>query len=623
MQLGRLGLTGVAATLLLLLPEVADAGRNVEIYPLSKVRRGQTGHGLTTMKGTTPERFEFEVIGVAKNFLPRMDIILVKSDDKKLAVTGFWQGMSGSPLFIDGKLVCAFSYGFRFNKVAIGGCTPIDYMKREGFKPLRQAEIGRPTRRAARQILTPTSVASLADWQKVAPGGRVASAGIGEARRPWLLSTPLPPAPARPASSAGGRDAPAVPLSMAGFSAPAFERAREVMASYPLEPMQAGGTGSPDDGPSAFTLGSSIAVQLIRGDMSAAATGTVSFVEGDGVLAFGHPMFQSGEMFAPVAAAEVHTVIPSAQSAFVMASPLRELGALVQDRQSCISADTGKKVRMVPVDLYIQASDGKTTEKGEFHVEVLNDKFFTGGLAGIVAGNAASLYLPDRDHVTARLESKVWVRGHEPLAFTDYLYSATGGGGVVDGARGLRALVPLLMNPFQPVEIERVEVRVDLSYDTNYGDIERLRLPVAELTPGKKTYVEVELSRFDGKRVVDRVPFFVPDDLAGSIVNLEVTAGDAASLDAAPPESFDDLMAALRKLLPGDVYAVTLYTANEGAAVSGRIVRDLPSSALDRLHTGAATTGVKSYKAIARSTSKASRVVNGKKTILVKVADKK
>src|SRR3954469_22129223 len=97
-----------------------------DTYPLDKVKRGQTGYGMTTMSGTKPERFTFEVVSVVHNFLPKQDIILVKSDDPKLAVTGFWQGMSGSPLYIDDKLACAFSYGFRFNKVAIGGFTPID-----------------------------------------------------------------------------------------------------------------------------------------------------------------------------------------------------------------------------------------------------------------------------------------------------------------------------------------------------------------------------------------------------------------------------------------------------------------------------------------------------------------
>src|SRR6185503_8679315 len=110
-----------------------------EVYPLAKVQRGQTGYGMTTFAGTTPERFTFEVVSVVKNFLPKQDIILVKSNDPKLAVTGFWQGMSGSPLYLDDKLVCAFSYGFRFNKIALGGCTPIDYMKKEGDTYRRRA----------------------------------------------------------------------------------------------------------------------------------------------------------------------------------------------------------------------------------------------------------------------------------------------------------------------------------------------------------------------------------------------------------------------------------------------------------------------------------------------------
>jgi hypothetical protein len=617
---------------------------SVETFPLAKVRRGQTGYGLTTMQGTTPERFEFEVIGVTRNFLPKMDIILVKSKDKKLEVTGFWQGMSGSPLFIDGKLACAFSYGFRFNKVAIGGCTPIEYMKREGFKAprnLHQQAVRKggtrgttpaARRASATRVVAPHAAASRDEWLRVAPGGKVGAAmeRMGPPRSPWLLSTPLPRMTRSTASatvggtaSEAGMTAAAVPMAMSGFSAPAFEQARQLMANYPIEPMQAGGTGDATSGPAEFTLGGAIAVQLVRGDMSAAATGTVSFLEGDGVLAFGHPLFQAGELYAPVAAAEIHTVIPSAMSAFIVASPLRELGTLVQDRQSTISADVGLQTRMIPVDIYIDAGDGPGREKGEFHVQVLDNRFFTAALAAIATTNAVSLYLPDRDHVTATLRSKVKVKGYEPLQFVDYLYSSGGAAGVVDGARGLRALVPLLMNPFAPVEVERVELRVDLRYDTNFGEIRAIRLPARELEAGEKSSVEVELRRYDGRAVIERVPFYVPSNLAGSIVRLEVSAGDAAALDAAPPESVGDLVAVLRKLLPGNVYAVTLFTADEGAAIDGKIIRDLPSSALDKLHAGSATPRVETYRAIARSTSKASRVINGKQSILVKIAEKK
>lgn len=635
MLLKRLWLASIVAGSVLALPAQA---KPPEIYPLEKVHRGQRGYGITTMQGTTPERFEFEVIGVNRNFLPKMDLILVKSDDPKLAVTGFWRGMSGSPLFIEGKLACAFSYGFRFNKVAIGGCTPLHYMQQEGFIPPRRTydqasgttiKGAQGTRRSARNTATgrmpaPQTVASLEDWLQVAPQRTVdsAMANLGRPRQPWLMRAPLPPAPARVVDDGGtGLMAAAVPLAMSGFSAPAFAVAKQLFGDYPVEPMRAGGTGSPDAGPTAFQLGGAIGVQLVRGDMSAAATGTVSYVEGNRVLGFGHPLFQAGELYAPVAAAEVHTVIPSAQSAFVIASPMRELGSLVQDRQSTIMADTRLETRMIPMDVYIETEGNGRTSSGEFHVEVVDNRFMTGSFAGVAAMSAVSHYLPDRDHATVYMESSVHVRGYAPLQFVDYLYAEDGAGSAIGSARGLRALVVLLNNPFAPVTIERVELRARIRYDANYGEIEELRLPGPELPPGKRTHVDVVMSTYDGKRVVERVPFDVPARLAGSIVKLEVLAGDGAPLDAAPPQDLDGLMATLRKLLPGNVFAVTLYSADEGVAIAGKLVRDLPASALDRLHPGSTTQRAGVYRAIASSVFPSRRVINGGQNQLVKIAD--
>src|SRR5436190_4495389 len=138
-----------------------------EIFPVSKVQPGQTGYGLTTYSGTKPERFTFEVVSVVKNFLPKQDIVLVKSDDPKLAVSGFWQGMSGSPLYIEDKLTCAFSYGFRFNKVALGGCTPIEYMKREGLDTIRRGRVTASKGNGPSIVQQPAS--TMADWRRLAP----------------------------------------------------------------------------------------------------------------------------------------------------------------------------------------------------------------------------------------------------------------------------------------------------------------------------------------------------------------------------------------------------------------------------------------------------------------------
>ncbi len=638
----------VAGFVVATLADNGGADKPPEIFPLEKVRRGQKGYGLTTFQGTKPERFEFEVVGVAKKLLPKMDIILVKSEDPKFNVTGFWRGMSGSPLFIDGKLACAYAYGWRFNKVALGGCTPIGYMVKEGFVPQRKVIDGMGTtrlkgkaksRRPANarlggtgKIKTPIAAATIKDWLRVAPERTVDSAlkQLGEPRKPWLMRAPLPPGP-QPAASSGrdedGLVAASVPLAMSGFSAGALDQAKALFGDYPLSPMRGGGSGNPHEGPSKFALGSSLSVLLARGDMSMAATGTVSYVDGARVLGFGHPLFQVGEFYAPVTAAEVHTVLPSQVHAFVMASPMRELGSLVQDRQSTIMADTRLETSMIPFDIYVDSQGvdsrgGKgSSSKGEFHVELLNSRFFTGSFAGMAAFSAISHYLPDRDHATVYMESTVHVKGHKPLSFVDYLYADDGVGSVIGSARGLRVLVPLLNNPFSPVEIERVELRAKIRYEVNFGTIDELRLARAELVPGKRAHVEVTMTTYDGKRIVQKVPFDVPKSLAGSIIRVQVSAGDSATLDAAPPKSLDDLMKALGKLLPGNVFAVTLLTANEGVAIDGKLVRDLPASAVDKLHPRSRTQRANLYRPLARSTYPSKRVINGSKAILVKVAD--
>lgn len=603
----------------------ASAQASPDTYPLEKVKRGQTGYGLTTMSGTKPERFTFEVVSVVRNFLPKMDIILVKSDDKKLAVTGFWQGMSGSPLYIEDKLVCAFSYGFRFNKVALGGCTPIEYMKKEGLATPRRAATIASKNGGPRIVRQPA--ATMADWQQLAPtvDPQAALDALGPARSNWLLSAPLPTPIDKPGESDDlGAMTASVPLSVSGFSAPAFAQLEKVFGGSNVTPMRAGGTGgvANETGPSKFVMGGSISVQLIRGDMSAAATGTVSYIDGNNVLAFGHPMFQTGETYAPVATATVHTVVPSAMSAFVLASPIKEIGSLTQDRQSMIAADTNLRTPSIPVSISISAGSGKHVEKGTFNVEVLDNKFLTAPITGAALMNAINYHLPDRDDVTARVESTVRIKGAQPIEFVDYLYANDGASSVMGAVRGLRVLVPLLMNPYAPVRIERVDIKVDLKFEANYGDIKEIRVPGSELVPGRRNKVQVVMATYDNKRILEEVPVDVPEHLAGAIVQLEVTAGDSAKLDAAPPVDLPSLLAAFRKLLPGNVWAVTINPADEGVALDGKLVRDLPATALDKLRPQSHTPRAQAYKPIHRTVSPASRVVNGTATLLVRVRAK-
>ena len=598
-----------------------------ETYPLSKVQRGQTGYGMTTFAGTTPERFTFEVVSVVRNFLPKQDIVLVKSSDPKVQTSGFWQGMSGSPLYIDDKLLCAFSYGFRFNKIALGGCTPIEYMKKDGDAYRRNAPVQAAGKPGQPRMVIPATSSSMADWKRLTPNVDVAEAmnALGPKHRSWLLSAPLPP-PLPKTSSVDGSEqtmVASVPLSISGFSAPAFSQLEKMFGDSSLVPVRAGAGGAPgkENVPSKFVMGGSIAVELIRGDMSAAAVGTVSYVDGEKVLAFGHPMFQTGETYAPVSTVYVHTVIPSAMSAFVMGSAVNEIGSLVQDRQSAIMADTGLRTPTIPVDISITTTSGKHVETGSFRVELMANKFLTPSLTGAALMNAINYYLPDRDDVTARVDSKVTVKGHEPIQFVDYMHANDGAGSVMGSVRGLRVLVPLMLNPFAPVQIERVEMKVDLRFEANFGEIKEIKIPAGDLVPGERNVLKVLMSTWDGKDIIEDVPVDVPASLAGNIVTLEVTSGDSAKLDAAPPVDLPSLMAAFRRLLPGNVWAVTLYPADEGVALDGKLVRDLPASAVDKLRPQTHTPRAQAYKPIARTVAAAKRVVEGSSTMLVRVRD--
>jgi hypothetical protein len=625
------------AAVLLTAASGAEAGP--ETYPLEKVRRGQTGYGFTTFKGGTPERFTFEVVSVLKNYMPKMDLVVVKSDDKKLERSGFWQGMSGSPLYLEDKLMCAFSYGWRFNKMSLGGCTPIQYMKQEGLETVRRfgpgavqtngngnGQNGGKSRTPTKRATTPTQKSSMVDWRRLTPTGDVAAA-LGPARQPWITQTPLPPAAkAKQIQLNSNPDetmAASVPLAAAGFSNESFAALESVFGGFNVDPIRAGGTAVGDDtAPTELKMGGSISVVLARGDMSLAATGTVSYIDGSKVLAFGHPMFQLGEIYAPVSTAYVHTVVPSGMMAFVVASPAKEVGSLVQDRQSMIMADTTLRDPMIPVDIFITAKNGSRTEKGEFHTQILENKFFTGALAGMMTMNAINYYYPDRDHVTAKIDSTVAIKGFGSLSFTDYLYANDGATSVVGGARALRAIGPLLMNPFAPVEISRVEVKVDMRFTADYADIKELRLPAQMLRPGKRTMVTVVMDTYGGGEITEDVAVDVPKELAGAVVNLEIQPGDAARVDAPPPTDVPSLLGVLRKMLPGNTWAATLSMVDEGISVDGKVVKDLPAAAHDRLHPGSRSQRVQSYRPIARTVTPAKRVLNGSASTMVRIADK-
>ena len=593
-------------------PPPSVPGRHTPVIPLSEVRAGMKGYGLTVFQGLKPERFDIRVIGVLHNFLPKQDIILIQSDDPRLLHSGIVAGMSGSPIYIEGRLAGALAYGWHFAKDPIAGVTPIESMMAELKRPLR-GKLATPFAEAANEPAhRPDRGRSLDDVIASREHDR-------DRNEPALLSrTPLPPRLLDGADPTLVRAS--VPLSLAGFGAGAFSELSRAFEAYHMVPLQAGG-GAPKDagGPSKFEDGGSIAVELVRGDVSAAATGTVTHVDGNKVLAFGHPMFNIGEIYLPIATAEVHTFLSALSSSFKMASPMKEIGTLLQDRQSCILGDTSQRAEMIPVNVTV---GGPGRPEQTFHAEVVRHRFLTPMLASSVIANAAQNSASDVADATITVRSSLNVRGYRPLELTDHVFSADGVSPRTLGASaGLRAIGDLLFNPFQPANLDSIDVHVDVDYKADVSELVGVSLSSDELEPGSRPSLQVTLRPYNGKEYTQSIPVDIPRALAGQTIKLVTSAGNLAKPDMATPESLSGLIENLRKSYPARSLVVSLETPDEGVTLRGSVIPDLPGSVIDTLRPGASTRRADTFKRASRVVVPMHGVVLGKQEITVRVRD--
>ncbi|HXU72512.1 MAG TPA: SpoIVB peptidase S55 domain-containing protein [Polyangia bacterium] len=587
--------------------------------PISEIRAGMKGYGLTVFQGLKPERFDIRVISVLHNFLPKQDIILVQSDDPRLIHSGIVAGMSGSPIYIEGRLAGALSYGWHFAKDPIAGVTPIESMMAELKRPLR-GRLSTPVAEAANE---PRYQPRAGDGSRNDPDGRrslddvIASRHEVASRSPLLARLPLP---ALPEGAEPRLVRASVPLSLAGFGAAAFAELSHALEPFHVVPLQAGGAGRGNAaGPSRFEDGGSIAVELIRGDVSAAGTGTVTRVEGDKVLAFGHPMFNVGEIYLPIASAEIHTFMSALSSSFKMASPLKELGSLIQDRQSGIIGDTSQRADMIPVHVRV---GGPNRADEDFHFEVVRHRFLTPMLASTVVANAAQNAASDVADATITVRSNLAVRGYKPLELTDQIYSPDGvSPRTLASATGLKAIGDILFNPFTPANLDRIDIDVDVDYKADVAEIVGVSLNSDELSPGSRPNLYVTLRPYAGSEYVKAVPFDVPRSLAGQTVKVVVAAGNAAKPEVAPPENLGGLIDNLRKSYAATSLVVGLETPDEGVTLRGSVIPDLPGSVIDTLRPGASTRRADTFKRAARFVVPMHGIMQGKQEITIHVKD--
>jgi len=568
-----LGLAFALPTLVLDAQADGRAQRS-DILPASQIKKGMKGYGLTVFEGTKPERFDVEVIDVLNNFRPRQELILIKTPHPRLDVAKIVAGMSGSPIYIEGKMVGAYAYGWSFGVEPVAGVTPIRSMLDDLERPLPKMIHGYPlgigpVHKAQPALSTGRFAGDISQYSLTEHAAQLAKAS----------------ARAAPQHGYGELTPVSTPLLMSGVSAEIIDMARGVLEPLGLVPVQAGGGGqSPAGRAQGYVDGGAIGVNLVSGDISAMGLGTVTRVEGERLVAFGHPMMNVGVTSLPTTEARVLWFMASVQRSFKMGEATADNGALVNDRESSIVVDQKAKPPVVQVEVHVQGEPGAPYNDWTF--QAAYDRFLTPSLLGMAIGSGINNTAAERRDVTWEMRTELQFEGLSPIEIYDIGSSPTGTptGPAVLESTAIDALGQVLNNPWQDVRLNKVRVNISLRFAREVARIRGVQLLTPEVDPGGQARLRVTLEPYDGPLLTQVYSLTIPARYAGTSVNVRVRPGYMVEPVRAAPESLPELVAnlAAQPKEPKSI-AFSYSTGEAGAAYHGQLASNLPPHAVDRL----------------------------------------
>ncbi len=595
------------------------ASSRPDIMPVSDIKPGMKGYGLTVFEGTKPERFDVEVIGTLKNFRPKQDLILVKTKHPRLEITKVVAGMSGSPIYLNDKMIGAYAYGWSFGSEPVAGVTPIRNMLDEMARPLPQLIDGWPLK------LMPQAAGKAAN----AEAQRHASLDAPHRFQGDLAHYDVREHAAqlsRALGTGGSNTVSALtpvstPILMGGMSSRSIAFAQQMMAPLGLEPLQAGGGGAQEpNAPTRYVDGGAIGVELVRGDMSAMGLGTVTRVEGDKLVAFGHPMSELGVTALPTAIGRVVWFLASDQRSFKIGMAVRDVGALVNDRQSAIVVSHSAKAPVIPIKMSIHGAPGFPSSNWSF--EVAHDKFMTPSFAAVALGSALQTVANEHQDVSWTATSTLKIKGYPDLKLQDYGVAMGGTPEAGEFARSnlVRAIGTILNNPWQPAIIESASMDIELRYAR---DILRLRgadVLESEIDAGSPARVRLTLVPYSGPEVTRVVSVPIPAYLAGQTVSLEIEPGYTEERDQASPDSLADMIKNFENpVYPAKSAVITFGTGDAGVSFKGRIAHDLPPGALDVIRPETSSIAPESFPTTTRVVADLPQFMVGRDRVSVTV----
>ncbi len=567
----------------------------IATFPLSQVKRGLIGTGKTVFEGDRVDEFRVEILGVIENLGPKQSIILARLSGGPLEKTGVMQGMSGSPVYIDGKLVGAVALTFPFSKEPIAGIRPIQEML---------------------------------DIEKAPAGGKAPAA-------PVQTASLFPVLPAPPASQPRMIEI-ATPLGLGGFTRGTLDRFGPQLRGLGLEPVQGNtGGGNPEPvfgDPKLVRPGSMISVQLMSGDMSVSAEGTVTAVDGDRVYAFGHRFLEGGPTALPFARAEVLALLPNVSASFKISAAREWMGAITQDRSVGIAGGLGRRVRTIPVRIDVSSPATPGPAKSiDYRMRMVDDRVLSPLLLQMAIFSALDATERTMGPSSIAISGQVEFEGGMPAVRLDNLYS---GDFNLPLQASLNTAVPLsytMQSGFDELRVKNIHIRIDARDRRKQWQIDQAVCSTREAHPGDTIEIVTTLNGENGAELTRKTSYTIP--VGAELGTLSFTVSDASSSNLAEyqqwigsaPRTADQVVDFLNGLRPNNKAYVRVWRQDPSYQVNGQDLPDLPSSAaliFARQQTGSGTVPLGRGSKIAEIPLDAGDgVVTGSKTVQVEIRE--
>lgn len=561
----------------------------LSIMPLKDVRAGMHGVGKTVFSGDKVEDFQVEILGVLENTGPKENLILGRLSGGPLEHTGVMQGMSGSPVYIDGKLIGAVALAFPYAKDPIAGIRPIEEMLKVDSAPAQP-----PARR----------LSSVSDPIAMLPARE--PAGFGDTRMTEV----------------------GTPLSLSGFTARAVELFAPQMRKLGLEPAQGISTGgAPEDvmgNPSKLQPGSMISVELMTGDMSVGADGTVTAIDGNKVYAFGHRFLAVGPTDLPFTRSDVITLLANTNTSFKISSGRELMGIISQDRDTAIAGSLGKRADMFPLDIGVTED---TKQVQTYHMKLVNDRYLSPVLFQMALFSAIDATQRAAGVSSVVVHGSIEFENRKDKVELQNIYAGDGGEAMQTSTATAIPLAYLMQAGFDALKVKKISVQLE-SFDSKKElNIGQVYLSRKEVKAGDTIELMTQFEGENGVELTKSLKYRIPLGTAPGTLYFTVADGSQTGLAELKqiinetPHSPEQSISTVGRLRPSDKAYVRVWRAEPAYEVAGEELPDPPPSLALVLGTTQSVAQNRNSKIAELVIDAGEMMVTGSRTVQVEVKE--